>query len=297
MSLHLALESQLSNTLRRFPFISAKEKIKSFSSMILASTPRQGTTVNRMSLFKIAVCGRKGGVGKTTTATALASFLSYHGTKVLVIDLDPQSNAGFVLGVDPVAPGAAELIKKESPVPLQASENLYVLPGGAALQDRVVEQADPEELSFAIKGLANFEVMIFDCPPGIDTLERQALIASNVALVCTNAHPLGLLGADRVVADIKYRQMRKQAGPNHYAFVLTQVNKSRALDKGTPGSLAKDYPDIPLFSIGQNSDLAWATASQTPFMDVKPNTRAIADVEALARWIFLDTVTKGLNNG
>lgn len=265
--------------------------------MILAFTSRQGTTVNLMSPFKIAVCGRKGGVGKTTTATALASFLSFHGTRVLVIDLDPQSNAGFVLGVDPVAPGTAELIKKELPTPLQASENLYVLPGGAALQDRAVEQADPEELSFAIKGLDRFEVVIFDCPPGIDTLERQALIAANIALVCTNAHPLGLLGADRVVADIRHRQAREQAGPSHYAFVLTQVNKSRALDKGTPGSLAKDYPDVPLFSIGQNSDLAWATASQTPFMGIKPNKKTIADIEALARWIFLDTVTKGLNNG
>lgn len=250
-----------------------------------------------MSLFKIAVCGRKGGVGKTTTATALASFLAYHGTKVLVIDLDPQSNAGFVLGVDPVAPGTAELIKKESPSPLQASENLFVLPGGAALQDRAVEQADPEELSFAIEAFTNFEVIIFDCPPGIDTLERQALVAANVALVCTNPHPLGLIGADRVVADIQYRQTRNQAGPQHYAFVLTQVNKSRALDKGTPGSLVKDYPKIPLFIIGQNSDLAWATASETPFMDTKPNKKSIADMETLARWIFLKTVTVGLCDG
>ena len=262
--------------------------------MILASAPKQGTTVNRMSLFKIAVCGRKGGVGKTTTATALASFLAYHGTKVLVIDLDPQSNAGFVLGVDPVAPGTAELIKKESPTPIKASENLYVLPGGAALQDRIVEQADPEELSFAIKELKKFEVIIFDCPPGMDTLERQALVAANVALVCTNAHPLGLLGADRVIADIKDRQKRNQAGPKYYAFVLTQVNKSRALDKGTPGSLAKDYPDIPLFSIGQNSDLAWATASETPFMDTNPNKKSITDIETLARWVFLKTVTTGI---
>ena len=250
-----------------------------------------------MTLFKIAVCGRKGGVGKTTTATALASFLAFHGTKVLVIDLDPQSNAGFVLGVDPVAPGTAELIKKECPSPLQASENLLVLPGGAALQDRAVEQADPEELSFAINAFSNFEVIIFDCPPGIDTLERQALVAADVALICTNAHPLGLIGAERVVADIQYRQSRKQAGPKHYAFVLTQVNKSRTLDKGTPASLAKDYPEIPLFSIGQNSDLAWATASETPLMDTKPNEKSIADIEKLAKWVFLRTVTAGLNNG
>ena len=70
-----------------------------------------------MTLFKVAVCGRKGGVGKTTTSASLASYFAFHGLNVLVVDLDPQSNAGFVLGVDPVAPGTAELILEKSPNP------------------------------------------------------------------------------------------------------------------------------------------------------------------------------------
>ena len=111
-----------------------------------------------MSLFKIAVCGRKGGVGKTTTAASLASYFAFHGLKVLVIDLDPQSNTGFVLrGIDPIAPGTAELILEQNPKPLEASENLFVLPGGASLQGRDIEMADPEELSYAIKSLGRLQ--------------------------------------------------------------------------------------------------------------------------------------------
>ena len=121
-----------------------------------------------MSLFKIAICGRKGGVGKTTTAASLASYLAFHGLRVLVIDLDPQSNTGFVLGVNPIAPGTAELILERTPTPIEASENLFVLPGGSALQGRDIEMADPEELAYAVKGLSEFKVIIFDCPPGND---------------------------------------------------------------------------------------------------------------------------------
>ena len=250
-----------------------------------------------MSLFKIAVCGRKGGVGKTTTAASLASYLAFHGLKVLVIDLDPQSNTGFVLGIDPIAPGTAELILEQNPKPLEASENLFVLPGGASLQGRDIEMADPEELSYAIKSLDDFKVIIFDCPPGSDYLERLGLVAANIALVCTNAHPLGIIGAERVLAEIRRRQERHQAGPDYYAFVLTQINKSRIFDKELPEQLAAKYPDTPQLSIRQNSDLAWATAQRVPLMDNGPSKKAVEDIEQIARWIAKETVVSEQRNG
>jgi chromosome partitioning protein len=244
-----------------------------------------------MSLFKIAVCGRKGGVGKTTTAASLASYFAFHGLKVLVIDLDPQSNAGFVLGVDPVAPGTAELILDQAPSPLEASENLFVLPGGSSLQGRNIELADPEDLAYAIKTLAEFKVIIFDCPPGNDHLERLGLVAADIALICTNAHPLGIIGAERALGEIKRRQERHQSGPQYYTFILTQINKSRVFDKELPKQLSAKYPDISQLYIRQNSDLAWATAQRTPFMDNNPTKKSIEDIEQVARWIAKETVT------
>lgn len=250
-----------------------------------------------MSLFKIAVCGRKGGVGKTTTAASLASYFAFHGLKVLVIDLDPQSNTGFVLGVDPIAPGAAELILEQAPTPLEAAENLFVLPGGSSLQGRAIEMADPEELSYAVKTLSDFKVIIFDCPPGNDHLERLGLVAANIALVCTNAHPLGIIGAERVLAEIKRRQERCQSGPKYCAFVLTQINKSRVFDNELPKQLATKYSEVPQLSIRQNSDLAWATAQRVPLMNNSPSKKSITDIEQVARWIAEETVISEKSDG
>lgn len=250
-----------------------------------------------MTLFKIAVCGRKGGVGKTTTAASLASYFAFHGSKVLVIDLDPQSNTGFVLGVNPIAAGTAELMLGQNPEPIEASENLFVLPGGASLQGRDIEMADPEELAYAIKPLSNFKVIIFDCPPGNDYLERLGLVASDIALVCTNAHPLGIIGAERVLAEVRRRQERHQAGPEYYAFVLTQINKSRVFDKELPQQLAAKYSDVPQLSIRQNADLAWATAQRVPLMNNGPSKKASEDIEQVARWIAKETVVKEKSDG
>jgi chromosome partitioning protein len=55
----------------------------------------------------------------------------------------------------------------------------------------------------------NYDVMIFDCPPGVEYLERLGIVAANVTLVCTDAHPLAVMGAGRVLSELN---LRKQKG-------------------------------------------------------------------------------------
>jgi len=111
---------------------------------------------------RLAVAARKGGVGKTTVACGLASILASQGQQVLVIDLDPQSNAGYVLGVDPTASGTAELLSGASPPPQEAAPGLYVLPRGPNLSGHNIQALDPEDLADVVAPLA-YDTLVF--PP------------------------------------------------------------------------------------------------------------------------------------
>lgn len=183
---------------------------------------------------RIAVAARKGGLGKTTVACGLASVLSHQGMRVLVIDLDPQSNAAYVLGVDPIAPGTAELLTVGVPSPQTATANLHVLPGGPELGSQRIQSLHPEELAEAVQSL-NYDAIVFDCPPGNEYLERLGLVAAEIALVVTNAHPLAVMGASRVLEILENYQKKGWRGAHTVLGLLEPLvvdNRGRLLAGG-----------------------------------------------------------------
>lgn len=237
-----------------------------------------------MTKPRIAVAARKGGVGKTTVACGLASVLAHQGQRVLVVDLDPQSNAGYLLGADPTAPGTAELLSGNSPTPLEAAQGLYVLPGGPDLTGHNIQALDPEDLADAVAPL-DYDALIFDCPPGVEYLERLALVAADVVLVCTDAHPLAVMGAGRVLSELKLRQQKGRKGASRWALVLSKIDLRRSMDQALDKQLAATYPSIERLIIHQDSALAWAGAERMPLMQYEPTSRGAKDLQAIAKWV------------
>jgi chromosome partitioning protein len=238
-----------------------------------------------MITHRIAVAARKGGVGKTTVACGLASVLANKGQKVLVVDLDPQSNAAYVLGTNPTAPGTAELLTGGTPIPLEASPGLYVLPGGPDLTGHNIQALDPEDLADAVAPF-DFDAMIFDCPPGVEYLERLGLVAADAALVCTDAHPLAVMGAGRVLSELSLRQKKKRRGPSRWALVLSRIDLRRSMDQALDEQLASAYPAIKRMMVRQDSALAWAGAERLPLMKYEPSSRGAVDLQAIAEWVL-----------
>jgi chromosome partitioning protein len=237
-----------------------------------------------MAQTRIAVAARKGGVGKTTIACGLASVLANKGQTVLVVDLDPQSNAAYVLGTNPTAPGTADFLTGAAPAPLKAADGLFVLPGGPDLAGHMIQSLDPEDLADAVEPL-NYDTLIFDCPPGVEYLERLGLVAADVALVCTDAHPLAVMGAGRVLNELKLRQQKKRRGAKRWALALSRIDLRRSMDQALDQQLAAAYPSIKRLIVHQDSALAWAGAERVPLMKYDPNCKGAKDLQAIADWI------------
>jgi chromosome partitioning protein len=228
--------------------------------------------------------GRKGGVGKTTISSGLASVFASQGNQVLVVDLDPQSNSAYVLGVDVYAPGAADLLLGKQPEPLKADDGLFVLPGGQNLTDHRIQSLDPEDLRDAMRAYT-FDVVVYDCPPGSEFLERQAIAASSHGLVVVDAHPLALLGARRVMEAIDLRKERGRRVPSKLGVVMSRMDSRRAADRDLPVGLEHYFPGVPRVTVRQDAAISAATSDSTPVMRACPTARAVEDLVEISRWL------------
>jgi chromosome partitioning protein len=159
-----------------------------------------------------------------------------------------------------------------------------------------IQSLHPEELAEAVISL-NYDAIVFDCPPGNEYLERLGVVAADVALVVTNAHPLAVIGAERVLEILESYQKKGRRGPGRWALVLSQIDARRSLDKQIAPQLALRYPQIKRFVIPQDTTLSLAAAQQVPLMDYDANCRGATELVALAQWVLAPDSFKGANDG
>lgn len=240
-------------------------------------------------MITLVVCGRKGGVGKTTICASIGAILAVRGKRVLLVDTDPQSNAAFVVGADPAAPGSAELLVDQQVAPQATSvANLYVLAGGPQLDSHDVRRLDSDELSLAIKKFATeFDGILIDAPPGFETTERLALRAAAMCVVVIDSHPLALMGAARVFAEILQARKKGKPAPERIVVVQNKYDGRRILDRQIRATIAEHYPTLRRFIIRQNARLAQSMAYSEPITHPTDasSENALADLMPLIHWI------------
>ena len=181
----------------------------------------------------LSIISCKGGVGKTSSAVNISSYIHTQGRKVLAIDLDYQHNLSKHFGIssnqlknkptiydlflaemeDSSDSDIEEMVQKS----IVKSTTVDVIPSNAKLSslDRILPSATCREnlLKNILKHVEDkYEYIFIDCHPGCDLLAINALTASNTVIIPVEAHPLGLEGLDQVEKMI--RTVQKHLNPN-----------------------------------------------------------------------------------
>lgn len=193
----------------------------------------------------IAVANQKGGVGKTTTTINLSAALAEAGYRVLVVDLDPQGNASTGLGIEQSDREFTtyELLLEDIDLKdiIQSStiEDLAIIPATVDLSSADLELVSNEKRSFLLRDALRqsqidefeFDFILIDCPPSLNLLTVNAMIAANTVLVPLQSEFFALEGLSQLMLTI--REVR-QAGNRDLRIegvVLTMYDKRNNLSQ------------------------------------------------------------------
>lgn len=161
----------------------------------------------------MAVINQKGGVGKTTTAVNLAASLAEHGSRVCVLDLDPQAHASLHLGLSVVSdqPSVYDILCGDASIAdarCWVNENLAVVPANLDLAAAEMELAGEVGREVILRDRLElddepFDFLILDCPPSLGVLTLNALTAVEEVFLPLQPHFLALHGLSKLLKTIE----------------------------------------------------------------------------------------------
>ncbi len=250
----------------------------------------------------LAVANQKGGVGKTTTSVNLAASLVSVKRKVLVIDMDVQGNATTGLGLDKHNPpiSLSRVLLESAPIKdaLQCSPEIKidVLSGGADLTVAELSLMNEERREFRLRAALatirnQYDYILIDCPPSLNILTVNALVAADGVLVPMQCEYYALEGLSALINSINTISNSVNQTLEITGILRTMYDPRNNLSRDVSQQLTEHFADtVFATSIPRNVRLAEAPSYGQPVLHYdKRSSGALAYLALAAEMIRKET--------
>ena len=204
--------------------------------------------------YTIAISNEKGGVAKTTTTLSLGGALADLGHRILLIDMDPQANLTLALGFEPAEASRTSAHVLIESAPLQSAihktdfERLHLVPCNARIES--AEQFLPVRTNYLATLRAalettvrnNYDYILLDCPPALGAITLNALAASDLLVIPTQAEYFSAYALRNMMGVI--RRIRKEVNPNlAYRILVTLLDRRNRTHRNIYEQLSATFGD------------------------------------------------------
>jgi chromosome partitioning protein len=202
----------------------------------------------------ISVSNQKGGVGKTTTTVNVAAFIAEKGKRVLIIDIDPQANAGFGVGVTAGEDDISiyEVLIGSAPirdaVKKTGVNGLSLIPSNIHLAGAQVDLLDAEQKEFILRAAmrdirTEFDYIFIDCPPSLGILTLNGLVAADSVMIPLQCEYYALEGLSQLLRIIAMVQENLNRSLTIEGVVLTMYDSRTNLSQQVVSDVREYFAD------------------------------------------------------